>query len=115
MGRICRYYRTELESFAASAPLCGAGPLVLLRPIETPHRCAHEPIPHTRLAREVEPGVVFGPRVEHFSELDVLETRGLQPASQFEGVVEFLPVGAFREEPRDEIVTAGPDQAAHTL
>jgi hypothetical protein len=54
-----------------------AARLVLLRPIGVPHRCQHEPIPHTRLAREVEPGVVFGPRVEHFSELDVLEARGM--------------------------------------
>src|SRR5712671_1899376 len=105
MERICRYYRPDLESFAARAQLCGCGPLVLLRPIGTPHCCAHEPIPHTRLAREVEPGVIFGPWVEHFSELNVLEARGLQPASQLEGVVEFLPVGAFREEPRHEVVT----------
>ena len=70
----------------------------------SPGRGAHEPVPHARLAGEIEPGVVLAPGVQHLSELDILEARGLQALAQLEGIVKLLLMRAFGVEADYEFI-----------
>src|SRR5580765_8652369 len=70
------------------------------------HSPAHEPVPQPGLAGESNVAVLIVPRIEHFTELQSSETRFLQAATQFEGVIEFLADFAFGIEPYNKVVGA---------